>query len=86
MSEGTPTNHRREMSRMDKPKNYYSNAYQEAHQRQIKLKINKDTEPEMLSWVLSQENIQGYLKELIKQDMERRDIRNRERQVKDPDE
>ena len=71
---------------MDKPKNYYSNAYQEAHQRQIKLKINKDTEPEMLSWVLSQENIQGYLKELIKQDMERRDVRIAERQVKDPDE
>lgn len=57
---------------MGKSKNYYSNAYQEAHQRQVKLKINKDTEPEMLSWVLSQSNIQGYLKKLISQDMERK--------------
>ena len=55
---------------MAKGKNYYSNAYQEAHQRQIKLKINRDTEPEMLEWILSQNNSQGYLKELIRKDMD----------------
>ena len=68
---------------MGESKNYYSNAYQEAHQRQIKLKINKDTEPEMLSWVLSQSNIQGYLKKLISQDMERNKKEIAGRQVKD---
>ena len=56
---------------MAKDQNYYTNAYIETHQRQIKLKINRDTEPEMLSWVLGQKNIQGYIKRLILEDMQR---------------
>ena len=49
--------------------NYYSDRYQRLHQHQVKLKINEITEPELLEWVTSQKNIQGYIKGLIRKDM-----------------
>ena len=49
--------------------NRYTNRYIELHQHQVKLKINEITEPELLKWVTSRKNIQGYIKDLIRKDM-----------------
>lgn len=50
----------------------YLNQYEKENIRQIRLKINRKTEPELLEWVEKQENIQGYIKLLIREDMERK--------------
>ena len=47
----------------------YLNQYEKENIRQIRLKINRKTEPELLEWVEKQENIQGYIKRIIRQDM-----------------
>ena len=47
----------------------YMNAYEKENLRQIRLKINRKTEPEMLEWIEKQDNIQGYIKRLIMEDM-----------------
>ena len=48
----------------------YLAQYEKENIRQIRLKINRKTEPEMLEWIEKQENIQGYIKQLIRKDME----------------
>ena len=48
----------------------YMNQYEKENLRQIRLKINRKTEPELLEWIETQENIQGYIKRLIMEDME----------------
>lgn len=48
----------------------YLAKYEKENLRQIRLKINRKTEPELLAWIEEQENIQGYIKGLIKKDME----------------
>lgn len=47
----------------------YQNKYREENVREFRLKINRLTEPELLEWMSSQENFQGYLKRLIREDM-----------------
>lgn len=47
----------------------YMAAYEKENLRQIRLKINRKTEPDLLVWIEKQENIQGYIKELIRKDM-----------------
>ena len=49
----------------------YLNKYEKDNLRQIRLKINRKTEPELLEWIEKQENIQGYIKRLILEDMKR---------------
>ena len=49
----------------------YMNRYEKENLRQIRLKINRKTEPELLGWIEKQDNIQGYIKRLILEDMER---------------
>lgn len=49
----------------------YMAAYEKENLRQIRLKINRKTEPELLKWIEEQENIQGYIKRLIMEDMEK---------------
>lgn len=49
----------------------YLAAYEKENIRQIRLKINRKTEPELLEWIEGQENIQGYIKRLIREDMEK---------------
>lgn len=39
--------------------------------RQFMVKINRFTEPELLEWLESKPNKQGYIKELILADMEK---------------
>ena len=52
--------------------------YEKENLRQIRLKINRKTEPELLAWIEKQENIQGYIKELIRKDMEQAEDKNAE--------
>lgn len=47
----------------------YLAQYEKENLRQIRLKINRKTEPELLAWIEKQENIQGYIKRLILEDM-----------------
>ena len=49
----------------------YMAAYEKDNLRQIRLKINRRTEPELLEWIEKQDNIQGYIKRLIQEDMNR---------------
>ena len=49
----------------------YLAQYEKENLRQIRLKINRKTEPELLAWIEKQGNIQGYIKELIRKDMEK---------------
>jgi hypothetical protein len=48
----------------------YLNKYEKENIRQIRLKINRKTEPELLEWLEKRGNIQGYIKRLIRDDME----------------
>lgn len=45
--------------------------YVKENQRQIMLKVNKKTEPELYEWMEPIENKQGYIKSLILADMEK---------------
>ena len=56
----------------------YLNKYEKENLRQIRLKINRKTEPEMLEWIEKQENIQGYIKHLILEDMEKKKTEEKE--------
>lgn len=47
----------------------YMTAYEKENLRQIRLKINRKTEPELLEWLEKQDNIQGYIKRIIREDM-----------------
>ena len=52
-------------------KQAYDQQYEKTNLRQIKLNINRKTEPELLKWIEKRENIQGYIKRLIREDMEK---------------
>ena len=56
----------------------YLAQYEKENLRQIRLKINRKTEPELLEWIEKQDNIQGYIKELIRKDMEQAEDKNAE--------
>ena len=47
----------------------YLAQYEKENLRQIRLKINRKTEPKLLAWIEKQDNIQGYIKRLIMEDM-----------------
>ena len=49
----------------------YLAKYEKENLRQIRLKINRKTEPELLEWIEKKDNIQGYIKRLIMEDMEK---------------
>lgn len=55
----------------------YLNQYEKENIRQIRLKINRKTEPELLEWIEKQGNIQGYIKQLIREDMDREKEKDR---------
>ena len=55
----------------------YMANYEKENLRQIRLKINRKTEPDLLAWVEKQENVQGYIKELIRKGMpQKAELRN----------
>ena len=43
--------------------------YQRANIQEVKFRVNRKTEPELLAWIEKQENKQGYIKALILADM-----------------
>lgn len=45
------------------------NKYIKENQRLFRVKVNRRTEPELLDWLQGKENVQGYVKQLIIQDM-----------------
>lgn len=48
----------------------YDRQYAKEKMQQIKLTLNKGTDADLLEWLEKQPNKQGYLKELIRRDME----------------
>ena len=55
-----------------KPKSYYANKYIEKNQQVFRFKVNRKTEPGLLDWLQSQDNLQGYIKQLVNEDMKRK--------------
>lgn len=49
----------------------YNINYVKANIRQFMLKVNRKLDPEMVDFLESKDNVQAYLKELIKADMEK---------------
>ena len=49
----------------------YNTSYVKANIRQFMLKVNRKLDPEMVDFLESKDNVQAYLKELIKADMEK---------------
>lgn len=45
--------------------------YKAAHTKQIKLVLNRNTEAELLSFLTAKDNVQGYIKALIRSDMQK---------------
>ena len=52
-------------------KTAYDMQYMKAHTVKMTLQLNRTTDAELLSWLDSQENRNGYIKGLIRADMER---------------
>lgn len=50
----------------------YVDEYRRENIRQIGFGINKATEADLLEWLDRQKNKQGYIKQLIREDMERK--------------
>lgn len=44
--------------------------YDAKNTKQIHMKLNLNTDAELLEWLAKQDSIQGYIKSLIKKDME----------------
>ena len=40
--------------------------------KQIKLALNKETDADIIEWLGQQDNMQGYIKNLIREDMRKR--------------
>lgn len=53
-----------------KDRTQYMIDYIKQNQRQFMLKVNRIHDPEMIEWLESKGNVSGYLKELIRKDME----------------
>lgn len=47
--------------------------YDASHTKQVKLKLNLETDKDILDWLDDMDNKQGYIKALIRADMERQD-------------
>ena len=43
--------------------------YDAANTRQIHLKLNLKTDAQMIAWLDQKDNVQGYIKDLIREDM-----------------
>lgn len=54
-----------------KEKYEYDKNYAKEKLQQIKLSLNKETDAELISWIEKQQNKQGYIKMLIREDMKR---------------
>lgn len=50
-------------------KNTYNDTYQKQNIVRITVKLNRKTEPELIAFVEKQKNRQGYIKDLIRADL-----------------
>ena len=48
--------------------------YDAANTKQVHLKLNKKSDARLIEWLEKQDNVQGYIKRLIREDMENRPI------------
>ena len=53
--------------------------YDLTHTKQIKMKLNEKTDRDIIDWLSEMDNIQGYLKSLIRSDMGGKKDADRER-------
>ena len=58
------------MSPVPEKRKQYEIDYIKQYQRQFLLRVNRKLEPDMVTWLESKDNVQAYLKELIRKDME----------------
>ena len=58
------------MSPVSKAQAKYNSGYVKENIRQFMLKVNRKLDPEMVEWLENKENVQAYLKDLIRKDME----------------
>ena len=56
------------MAQTDRAK--YEIEYRKKNVKQVMCKLNRNTDPDLIEWIESKENMQGYLKSLIRKDME----------------
>lgn len=59
------------MPKTSKEKMEYDMRYHAAKIKQISFKLNRETDADMISHLEAQPNIQGYLKNLIREDMKK---------------
>ena len=52
-------------------KSQYDLAYQKQNVKQVSLKLNRITDASLVAYLESQPNIQGYIKRLIQEDIEK---------------
>jgi hypothetical protein len=45
--------------------------YDRENTRRINLKLNKKTDDDIIKWLEAKKNIQGYLKQLVREDMKK---------------
>ena len=50
----------------------YQNQYNKEHYRQIVIRLNNETDKELIDWLSSQENLAGYIKQIAREDMEKK--------------
>lgn len=61
---------------MNSNKIAYNREYEKEFQRRIAVNINKVHDSDMIEWLEQQPSIQGYIKDLIRKDMENRKLNN----------
>lgn len=54
----------------------YNIEYDKANQRQFALRVNKIHDGDMIEWLEAQSSIQGYIKDLIRKDMEEKKLQH----------
>lgn len=62
--------------RQDEKKREYDLQYAREKLKQVKLVLNKEKDADLIVWLEKQENKQGYIKELIRKDMEENGSQN----------
>lgn len=45
--------------------------YDRANTKQVAIKLNRNTDSDILDWLATKQNVQGYIKQLIRKDMAR---------------
>ena len=49
----------------------YQKQYNKEHYRQIIIRLNNETDKDLIEWLSSQSNLAGYIKKIAREDMEK---------------